>query len=173
MIKNILPKNTTKLKIECLKPNHGKWSSTTYNGFINGKVGCPICNESKGANEVSRILEKYGYVYLSNILDRVEGVNYYMREFKFDDCKSLLSDIKGSRTMPFDFYLLDSNICIEYDGRQHYEPAFGAANLAIRKENDKLKNKYCSGRSGKPKLIRIPYWDFKNIENILVKKLKL
>lgn len=34
-------------------------------------------------------------------------------------------------------------------------------------ENDKIKNKYCTGENGRPKLLRIPYTEFNNIEDIL------
>src|SRR5690606_6725556 len=42
---------------------------------------------------------------------------------KFNDCKSI-------RKLPFDFYLPDYNLCIEYDGIQHFEPIdfFGGIN---------------------------------------------
>ena len=36
---------------------------------------------------------------------------------------------------------------------------------------DNVKTKYCKDK--KIKLIRIPYWDFKNIEDILIKELNL
>ena len=40
-----------------------------------------------------------------------------------------------------------------------------------RKINDGIKNEYCLNKG--IKLIRIPYWEFKNIENILIKELNL
>ena len=36
---------------------------------------------------------------------------------------------------------------------------------------DNIKTQYC--QQNNIKLIRIPYWEFKNIENILIKELKL
>ena len=56
------------------------------------------------------------------------------------------------------FYLLDSNICIEYDGIQHFEPVndFGGEiefnNIQIR---DNIKNEYC--KNNNINLIRIRY----------------
>ena len=37
-------------------------------------------------------------------------------------------------------------------------------------KNDEIKNKYC--KDNNITLIRIPYWDFDNIENILKEHLK-
>lgn len=68
----------------------------------------------------------------------------------------------------FDFYLSDYNILIEYNGKQHYYsiPYFGGEDtLKRQKVNDAIKEKYCQDNN--IKLIRIPYWDFNNIESIL------
>lgn len=69
-----------------------------------------------------------------------------------------------------DFYLNEYNICIEYDGRQHYEAVdfFGGNDaLLISKKRDNIKNKYC--KSNNIKLFRIKYSD--NIDKKL-KKIK-
>ena len=39
------------------------------------------------------------------------------------------------------------------------------------KHRDNIKTRYCNDNN--IKLIRVPYWDYKNIEEILVKELKL
>ena len=73
----------------------------------------------------------------------------------------------------FDFYLPQYNLFIEYDGQQHYEPArFYGSNKEkneeeLRKiqERDKIKNKYCE--ENHINLLRIPYWETKNIETII------
>ena len=62
--------------------------------------------------------------------------------------------------MPFDFYLPDYNICIEYDGEEHFQPVefFGGEEKFQRRiENDEIKNNYC--KNNNIKLIRIPYFD--------------
>ena len=43
--------------------------------------------------------------------------------------------------------------------------------LMNRKHIDTIKTKYCEDNN--IKLIRIPYWEFDNIENILIKELNL
>ena len=60
--------------------------------------------------------------------------------------------------LPFDFYLPDYNLCIEYDGKQHYEPVnlFGGMDGFIkRQKNDNIKNQYCLLHD--IGLVRIPY----------------
>ena len=39
----------------------------------------------------------------------------FKREFKFKHCKDILP-------LPFDFFLPNLNVCIEYDGLQHFKP---------------------------------------------------
>ena len=61
----------------------------------------------------------------------------------------------------------------EYDGQQHYKPIiFGdfTYDEAVVKyeeliQRDNIKNNYCKKHN--IDLLRIPYWDYDNIENIL------
>ena len=60
------------------------------------------------------------------------------------------------------------NLCIEFDGELHYKPIErfgGEERFKIYKLHDEIKNTYCEQKQ--IKLIRIPYWDFNEIENIL------
>lgn len=89
----------------------------------------------------------------------------YLREFSFKNCKY-------KQVLPFDFYLPDLNICIEYDGIQHFEAVEyfgGEKRFKENKIKDSIKTKYCLDNN--IKLIRIPYWEFDNIENILKQQL--
>jgi hypothetical protein len=114
--------------------------------------GCLKCNSSQGNIEVERILKS-------------NNINYIC-EYKFQDCKN-------KKCLPFDFYLPEINACIEFDGQQHFIPmGFGSKDpktpilkLKRTKINDEIRNKYCSINN--IKLIRIPYKDFNNIEEIL------
>lgn len=120
--------------------------------FLQG-TRCPICNESKGEKSIVNILDK------CNIK--------FQRQFKFDDCKLY-------HRLPFDFYLPDYNLCIEYDGKQHFEIVNswgGFDGYVSRCIRDSIKNIYC--RNNNIGLLRIPYFKFDEIENILVNKLKL
>lgn len=109
--------------------------------------GCPICNISKGEKAIANWLDA------NNIL--------YESQKKFDDCKNVNS-------LPFDFYLSDYNIAIEYQGIQHYEPIeyFGGQesfkNQVLR---DNIKKEYC--QKNNIFLIEIPYYC--NLDEELIK----
>lgn len=115
--------------------------------------GCPNCTESKGSIIIRLILDKNNISFIS--------------EYKFDDCRNKLP-------LPFDFFLCDLNTCIEFDGIQHYQPNefFNKkAPFEYRVKNDNIKTNYCLNKN--IKLIRIPYWEIENIEDILKYELKL
>lgn len=73
----------------------------------------------------------------------------------------------------FDFYLPDYNTFIEYDGSQHYELShYYKDNIEKNKKvlyntqkRDKIKNQYC--KENNINLLRIPYWENKNIKTII------
>ena len=124
------------------------------NNRNNGK-GCPFCSSSKGETLIRNILNSYK-------INKIE-------QYRFE---SLLK-------YPFDFYLPENEICIEYQGLHHYEPVdFGSngiewANIQLlkQKDRDSIKKKYCLDKS--IRFLEIPYWEFKNTEGILVKALKI
>ena len=137
-----------KLLIKCDKGH-------IYEGnFHNFKSGfrCPICNRSKGENEIEKYLKE-------------RNINF-ITQYKFDDCRN-------KNKLPFDFAILnedDSIKClIEFDGKQHFEMVefFGEESYIRTKQNDDIKNKYCE--TNNIKLIRISYNE--NIYDILNKQL--
>ena len=137
-----------KIKCRC-KLDGYEWEATP-NSLLRGQ-GCPKCNESKGEKRIAEYLDS-------------KNINY-IPQYKFDNCKSKYK-------LPFDFYIPSLNIVIEYDGIQHYEIVeyFGGFNIFIdTKIRDTIKTIYC--KENNIKLIRIPYWDFDNIEKILEKEL--
>lgn len=138
----------TKLVLKC--PN-GHIFEMTFEKFKSGN-NCSVCKESKGERKICKILDNWEVVY--------------KRQYRFNDCRSV-------RPLPFDFYLPDYNTCIEFDGRQHFNQIeFFDPNLEDfnkRKNNDYIKDIYCKNKN--IKLIRIPYWEFDDIENILYEKL--
>jgi hypothetical protein len=146
---------STKVVIIC--PKHGEFTPTPYN-FLNGS-GCPICQESKGEKLISQILSQNEVLFTP--------------QKKFTDCLSPKSKGKFCYSLPFDFYLPLQNTCIEFDGRQHFEPTDfhgGEESFKYRKKLDKLKNKYC--KKNGIKLIRIPYTMKKEeIEPYILKEL--
>ena len=100
------------------------------------------------------------------IIDYFSNKNIkYIHQHKFDDCKNI-------NNLIFDFFIEDKNICIEFDGRQHYEPIsfFGGEDgYNKRIENDSIKNEYCLYK--KIKLVRISYEDINIINMILDKEI--
>lgn len=126
--------------------------NNTYNiipdSFLRG-TRCPICNESKGEQKVRCWLEN--------------------RNIKFKP-QYIFNDLKDKTFLRFDFGILDRQdiliFLVEYDGIGHYDKnAFGEESYKLTIYHDQLKNQYCQ-KNNIP-LLRIPYWDFDNIENIL------
>jgi hypothetical protein len=116
--------NTQKSKIKLICNKHGIFEQNPNNHLNNN--GCPICRESKG--------EKLIREFLKN-----ENINY-IPQHRFKNCKNILP-------LPFDFYLPELNICVEFNGRQHYEPIKkwgGIDNLIEIKKRDKIKMEYCN-----------------------------
>jgi very-short-patch-repair endonuclease len=131
--------NFISVKIIC--PKHGEFIQSPAS-HLRGS-GCPSCNESTAEKLVSDILSRYNL--------------YFLKQHKFEDCINK-KEGRFCRKLPFDFYLPNTNTCIEYDGRQHFEPidTFGGEQaFQAQKINDNIKNEYC--RKNGIKLIRIPY----------------
>lgn len=131
-----------------------EFSRAFWNIQQNQGVKCPLCDskESLGVKIITEYLE-------DNDIE-------YIKEYRFSDCK----DIK---TLPFDFYLPKYNICIEYDGQQHFKPnGFSSSEEHFIKtiKHDEMKNKYC--QENNIHLVRIRYDENKNIKNILSNILK-
>lgn len=133
-----------KVIITC--PEHGDFLQSP-NHHLNGH-GCKICKISKGERDIIQILKKY-------------NINF-KHEHKFENCKSL-----KNYPLRFDFYLPDYNMCIEFDGRQHFEESnhFGNESFLNTQQNDLIKNEYC--KNNFVYLLRIKY-DCKNIESEII-----
>lgn len=127
------------VKIIC--PTHGDFEQKP-NTHLKGH-GCSKCNNSRGENEISRILKN-------------KSINFKPGK-RFTGCTNAGTG-KQCMTLPFDFYLPEINTCIEYDGRQHYEPVdqFGGEQGFLETQaRDRIKNKYCEDNG--IELIRVPY----------------
>ena len=70
-----------------------------------------------------------------------------------------------------DFYLPKENVVIECDGEFHYQNIINLEKLETTKCHDKMKNKYL--KEHKIPLLRIPFWEKKNIEILIKDFLKL
>ena len=111
------------------------WNPTPDN-ILSG-YGCPECRFSKGEKTIKQFL-------VDNKID-------YISQYVFPDCKNF-------HALPFDFYIPEYNLCIEYDGIQHFEAVdFFGGEEALKKQrhNDSIKTEYCI--NNEIKLLRIRY----------------
>ena len=111
--------------------------------------GCPECNESHGEKQIRQ--------WLSD--NNIE----YVPQKTFNDCKN-------KKSLPFDFYLPDYNICIECQGKQHFEiiDYFGGEErFNYTKKHDNIKKEYCDNNN--IKLVYIDYTenDINSIKTII------
>jgi hypothetical protein len=121
-----------KVKIICSK--HGMFEQRGED-HIRG-AGCPICKSSKGEKQI------INYLNSNNIL--------FIRQKKFNECRNKYK-------LPFDFYLPEYLVCLEFNGRQHYEvvEAWGGQNaLQNTKLNDEIKLNFCKRNGIKLLIIR-------------------
>jgi very-short-patch-repair endonuclease len=109
--------------------------------------GCPVCKESRGESAIRNWLVSSGFSF--------------SRGKKFDTCRH-------KNRLPFDFFVQESMVLIEYDGRQHFEPVdrFGGQEaLELCQLRDSIKTKWAADNGYR--LIRISYKQFKAISKIL------
>lgn len=130
----------------------GRIFITSFAHFVNhnGQV-CQGCSnlESKGERKIRHYLESHNIEFI--------------QEKVFYDCRDI-------RPLPFDFYLPNFNICIEFDGEQHYRDKANFINsLKYIQCHDNIKTKYCNDNG--IYLLRIPYWHYDNIDEILNKNI--
>ncbi len=136
--------NNTKILIDFNCEHDPHWIKPND---LKNNQGCPVCNESKGEKIIRYHLEK----------NNIE----FKQEYRFSDCKYRIP-------LPFDFYIPKHNLCIEFDGEQHYKAYDhfgGEEKLRLTQKRDKIKNDYC--RDNGLNLLRIPYWNIDSIEKIL------
>ena len=125
-------------------PEHGEFKQTPKSHSKEG-CGCPTCSESIGEREIRLFLDKHNIIY--------------EREKMFDGCIN-------KTFLKYDYYLIDLNFCVEFDGKQHYEPIEYFGGVDKLKETqlcDKIKNEYC--KNNNIRLLRIRYDE--NVEDKL------
>lgn len=121
--------------------------------------GCPRCKISHGETQI--------YNYLKS-----SGIDF-IQQHSFPDCYN-------KKLLRFDFYLPEYNLCIEFQGKQHYYPYDFASfsydtKDAIRKydyitNNDNIKREYCLKND--INLLEIPYTKINSINTILSQNIK-
>lgn len=102
--------------------------------------------------KISKGEEKILHILLKNKIN-------FIREKTFIDLK------RGKYR--FDFYLPQFNICIEYDGPQHFQYIKHfykkQQDFLAAQERDRRKNSYCLSHN--IKLYRIPYFKIDDVKN--------
>ena len=125
----------------------GKTFNMSPTKFLTGQR-CPKCRESKGERRVEECLHKL-------------GVDFEV-QIRFEDCRNELP-------LPFDFGVYHNNSIvglIEYDGILHFEEKGFVESFRRIQLTDEIKNRYCMEK--KIPLFRIPYWEFQNIEKLIM-----
>lgn len=140
---------TLNLRIKC---SCGEIWTTSYDSYRNSNCKrCPKCSrkESSGERAVEDVLND---LHLSFVFQKT-----------FEDCKNII-------VLPFDFYVEELNLAIEFDGQYHYYPYYGEETLKATQQRDKIKTKYCQDHN--INLLRIPYWEGRHIKELIEKQVK-
>lgn len=143
--------NQTKGIIIC--PEHGEFLQAPCN-HTQG-TGCPACNLSHGERKIMNFFVNKSILYEYNKT--------------FDDCRNPITN----RMLKFDFYLPHKRLLIEFDGRQHFDEVSTATFKRERLDDvqyrDSIKNEYA--KTNRLDLLRIPYTELENVEEIILQKL--
>lgn len=160
-VDNKVISNKTYIFFMCNRHKTAGIQKMTYHNMKRDGYGCKYCRSSllTCSNEEKRI---------KNFLNEL-GINF-IQQYRFDDCVDQYA-------LPFDFYIPDNKIVIEYNGQHHYKPIIfnGISNERAEYlhnqivKHDNIKDTYC--RNHKIKITRIPFWEIDNIEIILFDKL--
>lgn len=137
----------TKILCGCKSCNH-IWEASPDRLLNN--CGCPNCNKSNGERCIEKIL-KY-----KNIL--------FITQKTFNDLRGINNGL-----LPYDFYLPEYNLLIEFQGEQHARPIKyfgGEEKFKYQQEHDKRKREYAQLHN--INLLEIWYYDINNIESILL-----
>lgn len=111
----------TKVCIIC--PTHGEFWQRPSHHYR--RKGCSKCRRSRGECQI------FKYLTENNI--------EFEEQKSFDSCRL-------KQVLPFDFYIPDFNLLIEYQGQQHFEPVkfFGGEQaFKLRVTKDQIKKDWC------------------------------
>lgn len=155
--------------LERLEGNKGKFICPFDNKVFISFISSVVSGHTKSCGCLKRNKSSYGEQIVFECLKELNIKTEI--EKQFEDCTNPETGCK----LKFDFYLPDYNICIEYDGIQHYKESTEwhhdgeRDSLEKRKYRDYLKNKYCEAHN--IKLIRIPYYMQNKINIDFIKKI--
>lgn len=156
-IKSYLEDGRTKIDFTCDKHKDKGVQTFSITQMRKTRSGCKYCNMATYTNEerINSLLESWGLLF--------------ERQRSFKECRD-------KNAMPFDFYIPDFNLLIEYQGEQHYcviprgsmTEQEAIDNLELIQKHDEIKREYCSENN--INYIEIPYWESEDIENFLFDK---
>ena len=86
----------------------------------------------------------------------------------FEDCRNI-EPLRFDFAVFYDVEKTKLAFMYEYDGEYHYLPIEGKKKLKYQQKLDNIKNQYC--QQNNIPLLRIPYWEFDNIKQILSEEL--
>jgi very-short-patch-repair endonuclease len=139
-------------KVEIVCREHGTFYQNIHK-HLSGQ-GCRFCeSKSKGEDYIKMWLDELSISY--------------KRQHSFETCRYI-------NKLSFDFYLSDYNMCIEFDGKQHFEPVEhfgGEEGYKTNIKRDNVKNKWCLDNN--IQLVRIKYNEVNKIKYILKEKLQI
>ena len=146
--------NALKVFIKCPNEKHSPYWAYWKN-IVSGYT-CLLCyiedSMSKGERTAESIFKKYNFIYEP--------------QKRFDDCRD-------KYTLPFDFYLPDYNLIIEIMGEQHEHPVdYFGGDESFEKciTHDKIKRDYLQKHN--VNILDIWYYDFNNMENLIINKIQ-
>ena len=138
-----------------------EYITTWENVKCDGKVRCDYCTHKVSSGE----LAVETWLQDNNVV--------YEKQKTFDDLVGL-----AGKKYRYDFYLPEYNLCVEYDGQQHFRTVNFSGSMSEEKlivnlldtyDHDCLKNQYCEDNG--IDLLRISYKDKDRIPEILSSKL--
>ncbi|MBU3186667.1 hypothetical protein [Clostridium estertheticum] len=146
-------KANNKIKIHCNDCNSDFYQKASH--LLEGYLGCNCREKSFG----EKLIKEY---FQDEHVD-------FEQEYRFPDCRNI-------KPLPFDFAIFNKEkviiYMIEFQGRQHYSDTHWSKDIEKsaqafkqRQINDNIKRQYCMDK--KIKLLEIPYWEIKNINEIL------
>lgn len=149
-------KHTYKVKFQCQYCDQEYIK--TINQVSNGEM-CPCIKQSQGELIILKYLKQ----------NKIS----FKKEYKNNQCINPLTGYE----LKFDFAIYDTKqkdnliLLVEYDGEQHFQPVSFIKgedkyrNFKSQQIRDQIKNQYC--KDNNMPLLRIPYLEFGNIEQIL------
>lgn len=130
-----------RMKILCLEHGTEFWQSP--DAHMAGKTACTFCQRiSKSERAIYDWLEKHHL------------------HFVYQQC---FRSCRDQRPLPFDFFLPNQRLLIEYDGEHHFKEFYSSVKEVQRR--DAIKTQWAEKNGYR--LARIPYWDATKIPSIL------